>query len=242
MFTSLLFVVLVAFLYAALLLMVRWAFASQGRTADDVRARLSGLRFSLAAWFILTASLAHWGVLRDFQSTPPRIFLVVGPALVIMLSLSIGPWFWAIYERFVPRIVVGLQSFRIVMEIILYLLYRDGLIPQILTFEGRNFDIVVGLSAPLVTRTLMKPGTENWRLVLAWNIAGLFVLTNVVICGILSAPTPFQVFYTDPPNTLLAEFPYIWLPTFVVPFAYFLHIVSIRQCVQGLRRRPDAPL
>jgi len=50
----------------------------------------------------------------------------------------------------------------------------------------------------------------------------------------LSAPTPFRMIATDPPTTFIGSAPYIWLPAFLVPLAWVLHGISLRQL--GSRR------
>ena len=42
-------------------------------------------------------------------------------------------------------------------------------------------------------------------------------------------PTPFRVFMKEPANTVVMKFPFILLPTFLVPLAYGLHFLSLRQ-------------
>jgi len=37
----------------------------------------------------------------------------------------------------------------------------------------------------------------------------------------------------EPANTMIAHLPFIWLPAFVVPVAYFLHIVSLKQLLNS---------
>jgi len=51
----------------------------------------------------------------------------------------------------------------------------------------------------------------------------------VVVHALLSTPTPFRVLVTDPPTTFIAAVPYVWLPAFLVPLAWLLHGVSLRQ-------------
>jgi hypothetical protein len=55
----------------------------------------------------------------------------------------------------------------------------------------------------------------------------------VVLHAQPSAPTPYRRIVADPPPTLIALLPWIWLPAFLVPLAWGLHLLSIRQ----LRRR-----
>lgn len=49
-----------------------------------------------------------------------------------------------------PAWLVGFQAFRMVMELILWLLYKGGAIPVQMTPEGLNFDVLAGLTAPAV--------------------------------------------------------------------------------------------
>jgi hypothetical protein len=121
------------------------------------------------------------------------------------------------------------------MELILWQLFVAGSLPVIMTFEGRNVDILVGLTAPLVAWLCF--GRRKWspRVALWWNVAGILILLNVVLHAQLAAPTPYQRIVTSPPPTLIAELPWIWLPAFLVPLAWALHALSIRQLLRRAR-------
>jgi len=67
------------------------------------------------------------------------------------------------------------------------------------------------------------------QVALWWNAISVLVLLNVVVHAQLSTPSPFRVFLTDPPVTFIGEWPYIWLPGFLVPLAWLLHAASIIQ-------------
>jgi hypothetical protein len=135
--------------------------------------------------------------------------------------------------------LVGAQSFRIVVEIVLWWLVAAGAVPAIMSFTGRNFDVLVGLTAPIVASRCFVSRAWPTRLARWWNVAGIVVLVNTVVHAQLAAPTRFQLFVTTPPNTFIGEMPYIWLPAFLVPLAWALHILSFRQLAgtrQGARR------
>jgi hypothetical protein len=57
----------------------------------------------------------------------------------------------------------------------------------------------------------------------------LGLVVNIAINGLLSAPTPLQQFAFDQPNIALAYFPFVLLPSVVVPMVIFAHLASIRQ-------------
>ncbi|HEV2479744.1 MAG TPA: hypothetical protein VGS79_08760, partial [Puia sp.] len=42
-------------------------------------------------------------------------------------------------------------------------------------------------------------------------------------------PTPLRVFFNEPANTLITQFPFIFLPGMLVPLAFSLHFISLRQ-------------
>jgi hypothetical protein len=74
---------------------------------------------------------------------------------------------------------------------------------------------------------------DDLRVAVWWNWAGIVILLNVVVHAQISAPTPWRLLHTDPPTTFIATLPYIWLPAFLVPLAWLLHAVSLRQLRAG---------
>jgi hypothetical protein len=109
-----------------------------------------------------------------------------------------------------------------------------------MTFYGRNFDILAGVTAIMLAIWLRRDGEESLRpVVLGWNLMGLCLLTTVLAHGILSMPYPFQLLYLSVPTFVVASFPVVWLLTVLVPIAYLLHVVSIRRCMAGRIGTPE---
>jgi hypothetical protein len=113
------------------------------------------------------------------------------------------------------------------VEIEFYLLLIHNAMPQIMTFEGRNFDIFVGITAPLIAWLFRKNIIGNTGILL-WNWAGIAILSVVIVHGVTSVPSRFQIFSTVPENTFMTYVPFVWLPAFLAPFAMFLHGLSLR--------------
>jgi hypothetical protein len=132
--------------------------------------------------------------------------------------------FWFIYP----------QAFRVILEFILWSLYRYKVLPRQMTFEGRNFDILIGLTAPIIVYYCFNKKIWSPKVALVWNILGLISLANAVATAILSTPYPYRVFMEGPANTIVFYFPFVWLPTFVVPFALMLHLLSIRRLIKPI--------
>ena len=167
---------------------------------------------------------AYEGWLR-FGPLPPPIFLLLVPATVTTILLA--------RSRAVDRVgtgwLIGYQSFRVLVEIFLWWGHRDGVVPGQITWEGRNFDVLTGVSAPLMG-WLAVHGKAPALLLHSWNLAGLALLINVVTVAALSMPTPFQRFH--PANVFIVEPPFVWLPLFLVQSALFGHVALLRRIRQ----------
>lgn len=121
--------------------------------------------------------------------------------------------------------IAQLQVFRVFVEILLWALFVENLLPVQMTFEGQNWDILSGMTAPLAAIFLSK---SKWGLAI-WNLVCLALLINIVTVAILSMPVDFRVFDNEPANTIVAGFPFILLPGMLVPLAYGLSLLSLRQ-------------
>lgn len=183
----------------------------------------------ITAWIALLGYLTLEGYFADFRSLPPRILPALLLPLVAGLLFLRSAGARQLLARTPPQWPIYAQSFRILMELILWLLYLQHRAPAIMTFEGRNADILVGLTAIPVGYLCFARGTWAPRVALWWNAAGILILTNVVVHAQLSTPSPLRVFVTDPPVTFIAYWPYILLPGFLVPLAWLLHAASLIQ-------------
>ena len=223
---SLLFVAIVV----GMLVLVLWGAARAAWRVGPgaVRGvRVAGM--ALVGWLALTGMLAERGFFDDFQSIPPRLVLALGPPLLTLLALTFSRRIAPLLAALPPAWPVVAQTFRIPVEIVLWRLAVAGVIPELLSFTGRNVDILVGLTAPVVAYACFVRRAWPARVAVWWNWAGIVILLNVVVHAQLSAPTPWRIFETDPPTTFIADWPYIWLPDFLVPLAWLLHAVSLRQ-------------
>ena len=220
-----LFLLLVTFLVAVMY--VAFTRTAQGPSFRQFRITIAAVT---GFWLVLTASVAATGFYADFQSMPPRFLTLLIPPLIGLIFLYRSHAIASLLGSFTQSQLIGLQSFRIIMEFILWLLYLEGKMPVQMTFEGRNFDIIVGLTAPLLAQFIIRGNISN-KVIILWNVLCMLILANTVITAALSAPTPFRVFMNEPANTVIAYFPFVWLPAFVVPFAFALHLLSIKKAL-----------
>jgi hypothetical protein len=98
-----------------------------------------------------------------------------------------------------------------------------------MTFEGRNWDILAGATAPIVAYLNINRKTLSKKLFLAWNVIGVLLLVNIVVHAILSVPSPIQQFGLEQPNMAILHFPFVWLASYVAPVVLFSHFVIIRR-------------
>jgi hypothetical protein len=227
--TDALFIATVMMVIVAILIGVSTGLTRLGVEAARRRRLVFAVAVAMLAWYGIIGLAAQRGFFAVFTSTPPRVFVAVVPTLLMMLALAFSAPVKRIADTLPPQWIVGLQAFRILIEIVLWQLALQGRIATMMSFEGKNFDVITGITAPVAAWLAARSG--NNHIVKAWNVLGLLLLTNVVARGILSVPSGFQLIHTDPPNTVIATFPYIWLPCVAVAAAYFLHIVSLRQRV-----------
>lgn len=185
----------------------------------------------LTLWLIIQAILAMRNTYSiDTNSMPPKILLFgILPMLVLILCLFLTTKGREFIDDLPLENLTHLNIIRIPVEIVLYLLFLHRVVPELMTFEGRNFDIFAGITAPFIAWYGIKKGKLSLAFLLIWNFICLGLLINIVFIALFSSPSPFQKFAFEQPNIALPNFPYVWLPTFIVPVVLFSHLVSIRQ-------------
>lgn len=193
------------------------------------RSNLRVTAFLLIAWVTLIGVLATGGFFSDFYRLPPRLSFALLIPLPIVLLFSRGPRAKQLLQNIPAQWLIYPQAFRILVELGIWLLVRSGSLPVQLSFEGRNFDVLTGLLAFPVGYYCFVKKTWPPAVALLYNIAGLVLLVNVVTLSTLSMPGPFRVFQNSPDSSILTRMPYIYLPGLLVPLAYTLHILSLRQ-------------
>ncbi len=188
----------------------------------------------LIIWLIIQAIFTLNNIYNsDTNFFPPKIVLFgVLPTILIIVLLFIT----SKGRRFIDSLpllnLTYLHGVRIPVEIILFWLYLNKTIPELMTFEGRNFDIIAGITAPFIAYYGLSKAKLSKPTILIWNFISLGLLINIVLNALFSAPSPFQKFAFDQPNIAILNFPFCWLPTFIVPIVFFGHLVAIRQLLK----------
>jgi hypothetical protein len=169
------------------------------------------------------------------KSLPPRFGLAILPALLFICLIFFTKKGKAFITKLDIKILTVLHIIRIPIELVLYWLFLHKSIPELMTFSGRNFDILAGITAPFIyyfgyIRKILTP-----KFILGWNLVCLSLLLFIVVNAILSFPSPFQQFAFDQPNVALLYFPFVWLASIVVPIVLFSHLVSMQYLFKQLK-------
>ncbi len=217
----------IAFILTTFLTVAFLFYAFRQTAFDTIAAKV--LFFLIPVWLILQGFLASSGFYLSIDAFPPRLpFFAVIPALVLIILLFIFA-----RKDFISRLPLKtltlLHVIRIPVEIVLLWLFQNGQVPQLMTFEGRNFDILSGLTAPIIYCLAFRNGKTNRPLLIAWNIFALLLLINIVTNAVLSIPAPFQQLAFEQPNRAVLYFPFVWLPSVVVPVVLFCHLASLNK-------------
>jgi hypothetical protein len=193
--------------------------------------------FLLVLWLVLQGLISLTGFYTVSNTIPPRFILLVLPPLVVIATLFFTLKGKVFIDSLDIKTLTLLHTIRIAIEIILFLVFLQKGIPGIMTFEGRNFDIISGLTAPFIYYFGFIKKQLNEKIIAAWNIVCLVLLINIVITAILSAPFAFQKLAFEQPNVAILYFPFVWLPCCIVPIVLFSHLVAIRRFITNRKNK-----
>ena len=195
--------------------------------------------FVLVIWLIIQAVLTLKNIYNSAtNSMPPKILLIgTFPAFLTIILLFVTTGGRQFIDSLPLTYITYVNIVRIPVELVLLSLCLNKAVPQLMTFEGRNFDIVSGITAPFIAYYGFTKGKLSNKLILAWNLICLALLMNIVVDALLSAPFPFQRFAFDQPNIAIFNFPFSWLPTFIVPIVLFGHLTSIWRYFRNKSRK-----
>lgn len=216
--------------YGLILIKLKEALVISSFTIQEQRRIVKRIIVALALWMVVLSALSLSGFFSKFDTTPPRFVIIVAiPLLTLIWALLISKTTKQILQFIPAQTIINLQVFRVAVEILLWMLFIQNLLPIQMTFEGLNYDILAGITAPLIAYFGIVKKQWPKGVIIGWNLLSLGLLLNIVIIAILSFPTPFRYFMNEPANTIVTTFPFVWLPGFLVPLAYGLHFLSIRQ-------------
>lgn len=184
----------------------------------------------LISWFSYLTVLSTQELLFDL-TLPPKIPILIFIPLIITTVIFYYFNKNDLVLKAIPKTYpIYYQTFRILVELLLLFTFYKNIIPETATFEGWNFDILMGISAPFIAYFVFRGNIKNLFLAKAWNILGIFMVLFVAFI-IASGFYQPQIWGSE---TQLVQFefvkmPYLLIAGFLAPSAIFMHLVSLMQ-------------
>ncbi len=194
------------------------------KAASDSRTALT----IILAWIALQSAIALRGFYLVTNTLPPHLFLAILPPLLVIAALFAIPAGRRFLDAMSLKWLILLHSIRIFVEINLYALFLYKQVPRLMTFEGNNVDILIGLSAPIIWWAYSKRHLTR-RGLLLWNTLALLSVLNALVRAMLSAPFRFQHLAFDQPTIAILYFPFVLLPAFLFPAVLLCHLTLFRR-------------
>ena len=191
----------------------------------------------LLLWLALQTVIGLSGFYTQTDTIPPRFLLLVLPPILLIIGLFATSSGRQYIDSLDVKTLTILHTIRIPVEIVLFWLFVNKTVPELMTFEGRNVDILSGLTAPIIFYFGFLKKNLKTNVILTWNFICLGLLINIVVNAVFSTPFPFQKFAFDQPKIAVLYFPFNWLPSCVVPLVLFSHLVAIRQLINDGRKK-----
>ncbi|WP_420320892.1 hypothetical protein [Flagellimonas sp.] len=225
-------------LFGVLLLILLWVLNNGLKKNGVLASKRNQITFLTAlgifTWLALQYFIWTTGFYYDL-SLPPRIPLfMVLPVFLFIVFFMFGNRNHKVLASIPIALPIAVQSFRAVIEVLFYFTFIQGILPIQVTFEGANYDVLIGLSAIVMAVYANRPNASK-KVLLAWNFIGTLVVLFAAFIFITSFYFPSIWGETGIPIGF-NQFPYLLLPTFLMPFAVFLHVLSITQLTQ----KPEA--
>lgn len=191
------------------------------------------------AWLLAWGILAHGRSLDSWQRFPPPALFALLVLFGVTLGIAFSRFGLLLARHLSFTVLIGLQVFRLPLELAMYRAMLEGLMPVQMSFAGFNYDIVTGtLSACLVLWSVWRP-LPRW-VIWVFNGLGMSLLGVVLAIAVASLPS-FAAFGADRVNTWVFDFPYLYLPAVLVQVALLGHLLVFRK-LRLTSRQPGFPI
>lgn len=211
-------------LFFATVILSAWLFV---RAANYSRTTI----IIISVWAVLQSVLGLSGFYDDSATLTSTFPLLVAPPVLFLASQFFTKRGKAFIDGLDLKALTIFHIIRIPVEITLLFLFLGKTIPEAMTFEGRNFDILSGLTAPVIYYLIFYKGLLSKTVLIIWNVACMLLLLNVVTSAVLSLPERYVRFGFDHANIAVGFFPFLLLPALLVPLALFSNVAAIRKLI-----------
>ena len=189
---------------------------------------------TLISWFLVALAL---GLAGAYKAAPDRIPTIqYGIFIPFLIGASLiwrSPAVGRIIDAVPQPWIIGVQLYR-ALGVIFLILYVTDKMPGLFAWPAGVGDVIVGLLAPVVALAYARDARNAGR-VTAWNVLGILDLVVAITTGFITSPSP--LFSYEPPNELIAIFPLVLIPVYLVPLSLLLHLASLAKLHGWLANR-----
>jgi hypothetical protein len=188
----------------------------------------SGAVFSAIA--LMGGLASHFNLFSNTATQPPLFVLVEFVLFVGFVSFANSRAGLALALSLPWKVLIGLQVFRLPLELLMLRAALVGIMPQEFSMLGYNFDVLSGIFSLLLLIYIANKPTAPLALLWVWNLFGMSCLAGIAVLAVLTSPNVHA--FGDAPehiNTWVLYFPYAYLPLLLVNFAVFGHVLATRK-------------
>lgn len=160
------------------------------------------------------------------------------PSFSLLVTITVLPCLILTIMSFLPtsrQFMRGLNDeqlhhlhlWRVPFAFVLLWFYQAGISPIDLTFEGINYDIIIGLTAPVIGSLAFSQKMLTKEIVLGWNAIGILLLLISIILVL------FEIQSNAAISLQLQRLPYLLLLGFLMPLSLFSHALSSYRILKG---------
>ncbi len=188
------------------------------------------LPVTLIAWQVIVGLIGSTGFYENFTLPPNLVYAGIVPTFIIFGLFFLSKTSKQLQVSTPKHIPILFQSFRIIVELLIFKAFLSGIGPIEATFQGYNYEFYFGFSA-IVVGFLAWKNLLNRKAILAWNVLGLFMLAFIVGIFITSGLLYKEFWGRDAKmvKDAFLHMPYLSIATFYMPIAVWMHIFSIKQ-------------
>jgi len=226
------YVLLLIMLFGLILFVFNSAMKKNKIASKSRIKNLIAIVLGLTMWLTIQYTLSEVGFYTN-TTLPPRI-----PLFMIFPLFLFSILFFIKFKKnttlySIPlHIPIAYQSFRLLIEILFYFTFLQGILPIQVTFEGVNYDVFIGVSAIFMALYAFKKNASK-RILIIWNVIGIGVVAFAAFVFITSFYFPHIWNQQNTPQEF-NQFPFLLLPAFFMPSAIFVHVLSITQLTKKI--------
>ena len=186
---------------------------------------------AMGLWFAAVLIMGATGALGGNGAGAPGLGLAVaGPALLLSwMALRAGRT--AGNSGPPTAALIATHAIRIIPGVAMVLLYGAHRLSAPFAPAAGWGDIAIGFSAGPVAWLVGRPGGRP--LALIWNGLGCLDLISAVSLGAMSAQGPAHLFLEPPGSGAMTTLPWIFIPAFLVPGLFALHVAIFGRLLRG---------